>query len=151
MADIFHFDPVDFRKAFPSFANLTDEQLQWFFSIAENTIIDNTKSSCFTLDIRKKFFYLLVAHQAQLDKRVADGNGDLVGNISSATEGSISVSVAPIHSPTAMRQWLNQTPFGLQFNALTTAYRSALLIGGLAPMPVGRDRYRNLWWFNSPE
>ena len=69
MSNIFTFDPVAFKAVFPSFSKFTDEQLMYFFESVENTVLDNTESSCFSLANRKKWFYLLVAHKAELQKQ----------------------------------------------------------------------------------
>uniref|UniRef100_UPI001F254FF8 DUF4054 domain-containing protein n=1 Tax=Escherichia coli TaxID=562 RepID=UPI001F254FF8 len=89
MSNVFVFDPAAFKLAFPQFAKFTNEQLTNFFEEVENTIVDNTESSCFSLKDRKKRFYLLVAHNAELQNRINDGNSGLVGRINSATQGTI--------------------------------------------------------------
>lgn len=148
MSNVFIFDPAAFKAAFPQFSKFTDEQLTQFFEEVENTVLDNTESSCIGLKDRKKFFYLLVAHQAALQDRINEGNTGLVGRISSATEGSVSISTDYLSSPTALAQWLNQTPYGAKFYAWTSKYRSALWVSAQAPMPVRRSRFRtpfNFW------
>ncbi|WP_236508171.1 DUF4054 domain-containing protein, partial [Escherichia coli] len=94
-----------------------------FFEEVENTIVDNTETSCFSLKNRKKRFYLLVAHNAELQNRINDGNTGLVGRISSATEGSVSISTDYSMGSGPLQQWLKQTPYGAKFYAFTAPYR----------------------------
>lgn len=141
MSNIFVFDPTTFKLAYPQFKNFTDEQLEWFFEEVEGTVLDNSETSCLSVKLRKKLFYWLVAHQAELQGRINSGNSSLVGRVSTATQGTVSISTDFTSSPTAMSQWLNQTPYGQKYYAFTSPYRSVLLIGGKYPMPVNRSRW----------
>lgn len=49
----------------------------------------------------------------------------LVGRIASATEGSVTVSVEDDYEP-GSDQWYQQTPYGSDYFAATTPYRTAL-------------------------
>lgn len=146
MSNVFVFDPDAFKLAFPQFASYSNEQLMWFFESIEY-IIDNSESSCISLKNRKRWFWLLVAHKAELQNRINSGNTGLVGRISSATEGSVSISTDyPIGSG-ALEQWLKSTPYGAEFYAVTAAWRTALWVSAEAPMPVNRNRWFNrLFW-----
>ncbi|WP_236516068.1 DUF4054 domain-containing protein [Escherichia coli] len=141
MSNVFVFDPAAFKLSYPQFAKFTNEQLTNFFEEVENTIVDNTESSCFSLKDRKKRFYLLVAHNAELQNRINDGNTGLVGRISSATEGSVSISTDYSMGSGALEQWLKQTPYGAKFYAFTAPYRTALWVAATAPMPVKRTKW----------
>lgn len=141
MSNVYVFDPVAFKLAYPQFAKFTNEQLIQFFEEVENSVVDNTESSCFSLANRKKWFYLLVAHNAELQNRIDSGNTGLVGRISSATEGSVSITTDYNMGDGALGQWLNQTPYGAKFFALTTAWRSALWVAATKPMPVKRTKW----------
>ena len=141
MSTIFVFNPTEFKLAYPSFEKYTDEQLNFMFDMVENDILDNTVSTCIPLKTRKKFFYLLVAHMAELQSRIDDGNSGLVGRISSASEGSVSISSDYLSSPTALAQWLNQTPYGATYYAMSARYRVALWVSAEKPMPVNRSRW----------
>lgn len=142
MSNVFVFDPVAFKAVFPQFSSFTDEQLTWFFESVENTALGNYETSCIDLETRKKLFYLLVAHKAELQNRINSGNSGLVGRISSATEGSVSISTEYNSGSGAMAQWLNQTPYGADYYAMTAQYRHALWIAATQPMPVSRTKLR---------
>lgn len=143
MTNIFVFDPAAFKAVYPQFAKFTDEQLDWFFESVENDVLDNTITSCIPLKTRKKLFYLLIAHLAELQGRIDSGNSSLVGRVSSASEGSVSISSDYPTGSGALEQWLKQTPYGAQFYAFTAKYRVVLWVAAEAPMPVNRNR----WFF----
>ena len=147
MSNVFVFDPEEFKRLYPQFDKFTDEQLNFMFEIVENDILDNTETSCIKLKTRRKFFFLLVAHRAELQNRIDSGNTGLVGRISSATEGSVSISSDYLSSPTALAQWLNQTPYGADYYAMTAQYRTALWFAGTTPMPVRRTRFPYVYPF----
>lgn len=142
MSNVFVFDPDAFKLAYPQFASFTNEQLISFFEEVENTVLDNTETSCISLANRKKWFYLLVAHNAELQNRINSGNTGLVGRISSATEGSVSISTDYNMGSGAMEQWLKQTPYGAKFYAYTAPWRKAIWVSAEQPMPVNRTRLR---------
>lgn len=76
---------------------------------------------------------LLVAHIAQLDQQVMQGNG-LVGRISDATQGSITVR-AQMEGQAPSAAWFNQTPYGAQFWAMSRRMRLARYVPG-RPQPA---------------
>ena len=141
MSNVYVFDPGAFKLAYPQFASFTNEQLNFFFKSVQGRILDNSETSCISLANREIWFYLLVAHKAELQNRINSGNSGLVGRVSSATEGSVSISTDYSLGSGALGQWLNQTPYGAEFFALTTAWRTALWVAGRAPMPVKRDKW----------
>lgn len=140
MSNVFVFDPAAFKLAFPQFNRYSDEQLTYFFESIEG-LLNNSETSCISLKNRKLWYWLLVAHKAELQNRINDGNTGLVGRISSATEGSISVSTDYPMGSGAMEQWLKSTPYGAEFYAKTAAYRTATWVAATAPMPVKRTKW----------
>lgn len=139
MSNVFVFDPAAFKLAFPQFNSYSNEQLTYFFESIEG-LLDNSETSCISLKNRKLWYWLLVAHKAELQNRINGGNTGLVGRISSATEGSISVSTDYPMGSGAMEQWLKSTPYGAEFYAKTAAYRTATWVAATAPMPVKRTK-----------
>lgn len=86
---------------------------------------------------RQMLLNLLVAHLAEINDRIAKGNGSLVGPIRQAQEGSVSVTVA-IPDTRGLEFWLMQTPYGAQYWAATAGYRTAQYV---APMPYNFGPY----------
>ncbi len=98
---------------------------------------------------------MLTAHIAQLSgwPAAAGGGGagsGLVGPITSASEGSVSVSVTPLAgaNASAMQAWLSQTQYGAAYYAFTAAYRMARWYPGRTPYLGVGPRYigRGSWY-----
>ncbi|WP_347220347.1 DUF4054 domain-containing protein [Chryseobacterium sp.] len=145
MSNIFVFDPAEFKELYPQFSKFTDKQLQWFFDQVENTVLDNTATSCIDVKTRRKLFYYLVAHVAELQGRIDSRNSSLIGRVSSATEGSVSINTDFPTSVGKLSSWLNQTPYGVSYLAMISPYLSALWFNGERPMPVNRSRWFRLF------
>jgi hypothetical protein len=134
------FDPNKFREIYPNFSSFTDAQLQNFFYEAE-MLFNNTDKSCIKdLNRREALLFMIVAHLAQLQSQINDGNS-MVGRIASATEGSVSVSTDYGTVGNSERWWL-QTPYGAKYWQFTAQYRTGVIISLHQSMPVRRTR---LW------
>lgn len=132
------FDVEKFREAYPS-AKGTDPQLNNAF-IKAGMLLRNDKHSCVcNLAEREMLLFLLVAHMDMLQSNIDEGNS-AVGRASSASEGSVSVSL-DYGTATNGEKWYTQTPYGAEYWALTSRYRSFLYTLGVAPMPVWRGGY----------
>lgn len=137
------FDPAAFKIAFPDYANLTDEQLDSFFLVAE-LIVNNTDASIVPYDPtatpevkeRKILLDLLVAHQSELSTR---GNGS-VGRPNSGSEGSVSFSLDMV--TTGNSQWFLQTQWGATFWQATAKYRTARIYCGIPNRSLNANRFR---------
>ena len=140
MSNVVVFDPAAFKVVFDEFATVPDAKLNYYFNLAATTILDNSENACILLAERTILFDLLVAHQAELKKRIEEGNSGLVGRISSASEGSVSISTDyQIQGNTA--QWYNQTPYGAQYWAMTAKDRTFTYVVTNEAMPVDRTRF----------
>lgn len=116
---------------YPEFATTVNAgQAQDCFTQA-TLYLDNTDGSIVQdIPTRTMLLYMLTAHIAQLryGSALKPANA-LVGRIDSATEGSVSVSVkAP--EGLGILTWLQQTPYGLDYWAATSRYRTAKYIPG---------------------
>lgn len=132
------FDVHKFREAYPS-AKGTDTQLNNAF-IKAGMLLRNDKHSCVcNIAEREMLLFLLVAHMDMLQSNIDEGNS-AVGRASSASEGSVSVSL-DYGTATNGEKWYTQTPYGAEYWALTSRYRSFLYTLGVAPMPVWRGGY----------
>lgn len=139
MSGVVVFDPAEFRLLYPSIT-ATDEQLEMYFAMAE-TFLDNTECSIVKdLDARKRLLYLLVAHIGLLNT-MAEGGNPVVGRISNATEGTVSVGL-DYGTMGNNERWYLQTPWGAMYWQLTKKYRSMVYRLGIAPMPVQRTYYQ---------
>ena len=160
MSNVFVFDPEEFSKtpiakginrsrelSNPPLPPYTNDDWQWFFDQVEYLILDNSRLSCLSEKTRKKLFYLLVAHKAELQNRIDGGNSSLIGRISSASEGSVSISSEFPSAGGKISSWLNQTPYGVEYLAMIAPYTSALWFSGTTPMPVRRTRFPYVYPF----
>jgi hypothetical protein len=103
-------------------------------------LLDNTISSP-VQDIaqRTMLLNLLTAHICQLRQPLnGQPSSPLVGRISEATEGSVTVKAEMIAAP-GSAQWYNQTKYGAQYWQMTLPFRSARYATGprRSFMPVG--------------
>jgi hypothetical protein len=128
------FDPVAWAQAYPDLArSVTSEQSQAYFVVAETLLSNQPNSVVVNTKTRAALFNMLVAHIAQL---FAPQNGEparqTVGRVSSASEGSVSVSLDFSNQPPGAA-WYNQTPYGALYWIATTPYRLARYRPGPQP------------------
>lgn len=134
------FDPTKFRELYPEFSEFSDAQLQNFFYQAE-LLFNNTERSCIKdLKRREALLFMIVAHLAQLKSQINSGN-TAVGRMSSASEGSVSISLDYGSVSNSERWWL-QTPYGAQYWQFTAQYRTGVIISLHQSMPVNRTRIK---------
>lgn len=132
------FDVAEFRSLYPKIT-ASDLQLESFFCEAE-LLFNNTSKSCVKdLKKRKILLYMIVAHLATLQAQVDAGNM-LVGRLSSASEGSVSIS-SEYGTLGNSEKWWIQTPYGAKFWQLTAMYRTSVYVVTNFPMPVDRRGY----------
>ena len=140
------FDISAFRARYPEFASVTDDLLNAYF--AEATVyLNNTDCSPVSdVAIRAVYLNMLVAHIAAMSSGV---NGQkptgLVGRVASASEGSVSVSLADVPSNSAS-WWYLQTPYGAACWQSTAAYRTARYVPGASPSNYPGHYYRRANW-----
>nr|DAD89442.1 MAG TPA: head to tail adaptor [Myoviridae sp. ctxpQ22] len=109
------FDPQEFKTLYPEFAKTEDATLTLYFNAA-CLLLDNTeKSMVKDLAERKMLLYMLTCHIATLK---ANGN-TLVGTITSASEGKVSVSLTPFQNA----NWYMTTQCGAMYWQATAKYR----------------------------
>ena len=135
MSGVVEFNVNKFRSLYPTL-KATDDQLNWYF-VESTMLLNNTSKSCVkSLAEREVLLFLLVAHMAVLQQRI-EGDNEVVGRISSASQGSVSVTLDNGQT-TLSDKWYQQTPYGAKYWALTAKYRSFLYIATNVAMPVRR-------------
>jgi hypothetical protein len=118
------FDLDGFRARYSEFSSVANDTLSAYFS--EATIyLDNTDCSPVAdLGIRSRLLNMLTAHIGALNSGInGQAASGLVGRISQATEGSVSVS-AEMASPSGSSAWFMQTRYGAAYWQATAAYRT---------------------------
>lgn len=136
-------DITKFRAIFPEFSNVTDIQLQFLFDEATDFLNNTDYSPVMEYDKRERLLYLLMAHLAYIrygygtGKDKVGGTG-LVGRISSASEGSVSVG-SELGGLNDSATWYAQSPYGLSFWQATKVYRMARWYPGMVHRYVRHD------------
>jgi hypothetical protein len=130
----------DFRSAYTNFATLSDAQIQESFNLATAYLRNDGTSPVSTVALQTSLLYQLTAHILQL-MYGADGSGasGLVGRISSASEGSVSVGAD--WPTTSTNAWFLQSVYGSNFWQATAAYRILNYIPGPTRFGTGRGYY----------
>lgn len=130
MGVIVAFDYSAFIAIYPQFATLTQPQvLQGALPVAELYCRNDGGGPVSTAATQTTLLNLMVAHICQI---MYGANGQapspLVGRVSNATEGSVSVVADFPMTPT--NAWFMQTPFGAAYWQATAAYRTMRYIPG---------------------
>lgn len=128
------FDPARFKARYPEFSTVDDMVLGDYF--VEATLYLNNTDTSRVQDVAQRALLLnmLVAHIGALNGSGVNGAGasPLVGRISSATEGSVSVSTEFAAPTSGTQAWFFQTKYGTSWWAATARYRQAVYIPGIA-------------------
>lgn len=130
MGVIVQFSYSNFIAIYPQFAGLSQPQVeQGALPIAELYCRNDGGGPVSTAQTQTTLLNLMVAHVCQL-MYCANGQAPagIVGRISDATEGSVSVSADFPTTPN--NAWFLQTPFGAAFWAATAAYRTMRYVPG---------------------
>lgn len=139
------FDYPSWIGMYPEFAAVTQPRATGFFRQA-CLFCDNTPCSPIPAqEPRATYLDMMTAHIASLNGGlnpcgvVAAGSGPgMVGRITSASEGSVSISSEyPSSGDGPSAAWFNQTPYGAAFWAATAQYRTWQYFVGPQPFPEG--------------
>lgn len=128
------FSYATWSSRYPELAtSVTQPTAQAYFNEA-TLYADNSPSSIIQdLDERAVLLNMVTAHIAALNAPLnSQPSSPLVGRISGATQGSVSVQTAYEVPGTAA--WFSQTKYGAAFWQATTKYRSMLYVRG--PVPI---------------
>lgn len=139
------FSSAEFLTAYPEFTGVSTPLLQMNFNLSTLNIANCCGSAVSDPTVRQALLYLLTAHLTFLfTPCLANTNQPpgIVGRISSANEGSVSVSADFPATPESA--WFVQTRYGAQFWAITAAIRTMHYIpapqqcgGIMGPFDIG--------------
>lgn len=142
MAQFVTFDYDEWIAQYPMFnvapTVTTEAMAQNYFNLAGTLYLRNDGSGPVTDPVQQKaLLYLLVAHIAALFVGYSgQAPSGLVGRVSSASEGSVSVSTELSGTPGAA--WFMQTPWGLMFWQATASLRTMRYKAGPTRFGSGR-------------
>lgn len=138
------FDYAAWVARYPEFGAVSEQRAALFFAEA-GLYLDNTDASPVQdVAVRLVLLNMVTAHIAALSGALnADGKpSGLVGRVSSASEGSVSVSTELGLVP-GSAVWFQQTSYGLSFWQATKGYRSAVYV---APQPYNFEPWAGSTW-----
>ena len=119
------FVPADFTAAFPAFASVPTGVLTANFGFATLMLNNSCCSVVRDAPTRANLLNLMTAHiTALLNGTNGQPPQGVVGRISSAAEGSVSLSTEMLAKSESASYW-QQTPWGAMFWQATIGYRTA--------------------------
>jgi len=126
------FDYPKWLVRYPEFTDkVLDARAQSYFDEAAALYLNNSEGSPVSdVDRRAVLLNMLVAHIAALN---GEGSSGLVGRITSATEGSVSVS-ADYGTQPGTAAWFLQTKYGAAFWQATQSLRTFRYVPGRQPV-----------------
>jgi hypothetical protein len=132
---------------YPEFTSVTEPLASAQFDTA-TLFLDNSNCSV-VQDVTRRLSLLnmITAHLVKLFVPVAGvAPSGLVGRVSSATEGSVSVSTEYIAAQSNSQAFWNQTPYGALFWAATVGLRSMRYVPGPRPFLGSSASYGRSPW-----
>ncbi len=127
----------------PSGSQPVSQPLGAAYFVEAGLYLDNVGQSPVTSDSQQSLLMnMLTAHIAALNTPTSTGApaSSLVGRISNASEGSVSVAAENDYPP-GTPQWFQQTKYGTAFWAATIQYRTArYLHGPVLGVPANQGR-----------
>lgn len=133
MGAVVQFDYNGLVALFPEMAPVGSPLLQVYWGVAQTMHANDGSGPVNDATLQANLLNMLTAHLAQIfAPRDASGNPaaagasspNMVGHISSASEGSVSVQVEALSAfKTAQAQWLASTKYGALYWASTAQFR----------------------------
>jgi hypothetical protein len=130
------FDYAQFAARYPEFDGVWSQAQATAFFVEATMYCDNERGSRIRdVAVRAVLLNMMTAHIAELARLDASGNlaNPLVGRISNANEGSVSVAV-DYKLTSAGQEWFAQTKYGAAFWQATAMYRRGRYYPGLQPV-----------------
>jgi hypothetical protein len=142
MGVIVQFSYAQWIARYPEFSQVQPATAQAYFGEAGLYLRNDGTGPVRDAATQLLLMNMLTAHIAALNAPSADGEPapPLVGRISNAAEGSVSVQTQNDYPP-GTAQWFQQTKYGSAYWAATVAYRSAHYLSNKKPV-VGAGP----WW-----
>lgn len=115
-------DATKFKKQYPEFSGLSDDVCARLFDVACIYLNNTDRSPIRNAAKRETLLFMLMAHVQSLSANAtgsasggsAAGGSGMVGRVSSATEGSVSISAD--YGPTSgSAAWFLQTQYGAMY------------------------------------
>jgi hypothetical protein len=144
----------DWQEMYPEFLNVTQAMATNYFNRATLMCTNDTCNPAYSSgetppgNTLLTLLYLLTSHIAWLSApRDSQGNissvgapeSSVVGRISSASEGSVSMQtdMGDANAGSPSQAWYMQTRYGAEYWAATAGYRTAVYVPGWGGIPPG--------------
>lgn len=130
------FDPAAFILRYPEFAATPPALLQMYFAEATLYLNNGCCSRVQDAAVREVLLNMLVAHIAWLNGQGEGNPGanpSMVGRISSATEGSVSVQSQYASNTSQSMAFFTQTKYGAAYWQATARWRTMVYIPPVNP------------------
>lgn len=135
------FDPAAWRERFPEFADVSDALAEDFFAEATDIWANDGSGPVNDAARQLRILNMLTAHIAKVSGGASGGGGNsgLVGRVSSATEGSVTVQVEAAQA-TQSTQWFMQSQYGASYLQMIAPYINfrSVMPTTRAPNPYSR-------------
>ncbi len=119
------FDYSAWATRFPALAASVDEPTALAYFAEATDFLDNSDCSLVQdVNQRLRFLNLIVAHIACCSAASATGAAGLVGRVSSATEGSVTIGTELKGFAGDYGAYFSQTPYGTQYWTMVAGYRA---------------------------
>lgn len=143
MGAIATFNYQVWRARYPEFGNVSQDLATAYFSEATLYLRNDGTGPVQDAGQQLVLLNMLTSHIAALNQLGDDGQAasSLVGRISSATEGSVSVS-ADLSDVPGSAAWFAQTKYGFSFWQAVAPYRSMRYVPGISR---GYSPWRRGW------
>jgi Protein of unknown function (DUF4054) len=130
------FNYAQWLQLFPSFSYITQPQAQEYFNLATQVHRNDGGGPVTLASTQTNLLNLVTAHIASLLAPPPDNPGGppardaaVVGRITSASEGSVSVSTENSFPP-GSSQWWQQTQYGAMYWQMSRVFRTARYLKG---------------------
>lgn len=125
MGVVVTFVPADWKAQFPEFAYLSDQQATNYFNMATGVQRNDGGGPICVASVQLNMLNVLTAHVAALFAPTSSGAqpSPIVGRISDATQGSVSVGTQNDYPPGTV-QWFQQTRYGSMWYVMSAPYRT---------------------------
>lgn len=132
------FDYQAWQKRYPEFSTVDPVLAQAYFNEATLYWRNDGTGPVSDENIQQMLLGMLTAHIAKMNATVnGQAPSDIVGRITDATEGSVSVSAEKFTNLSEAAQWFMQTKYGAAFWRATSGFRRAVYRPFNRPMPSG--------------
>lgn len=126
MAEAITFDYAAWQAAYPLLATVPSADATGYFNLATMLFRNDGTSPAPTVAMQTTLLYLLTAHMAKLFAPQSQGGqaAGIVGRISNASEGSVSVQTEYSSQISDSQAFYIQTTYGALFWQMTAVFRT---------------------------